>query len=214
MLVCEQSGSGDFNAMTTTKILRITTMTLVFLFSASLTTTASQKRFDGKWWTSLDSDEQYGFIVGFIDCYQDTLRRKIRSRATTQEYQRALDQFYAKHTDKNSVPVTDLMVTLVQTLKTSTHYLPGGEVWTEPHGFLDDQYWRESTDKERIGFLEGYIHCYQKYMRRPQVRFSRTAEEYSELLSKYFDDPAVDHTDEKIADVLHRFAARPVPARN
>ena len=189
-------------------------MTLVFLFSASLTTTASQKRFDGKWWTSLDSDEQYGFIVGFIDCYQDTLRRKIRSRATTQEYQRALDQFYAKHTDKNSVPVTDLMVTLVQTLKTSTHYLPGGEVWTEPHGFLDDQYWRESTDKERIGFLEGYIHCYQKYMRRPQVRFSRTAEEYSELLSKYFDDPAVDHTDEKIADVLHRFAARPDPVRN
>ena len=50
-------------------------------------------------------------------------------------------------------------------------------------------------------------------MRRPRVRFSRTVDEYSQLLSKYFED-RVDHTDEKIADVLHRFAANPASNRS
>ena len=125
------------------------TLTLIIIFAVSLTTigvTPGPKRFDGAWWTTADSQEQQGFIVGFID--------------------------------------------------------------NEAHGYLDGGYWNQSSDKERLGFLEGYIQCYEQYMRRPRVRFSRSVEEYSDLLTKYFEDPKVDHENEKIAYVLHRFAAR------
>ena len=168
--------------------------------------TSGEKRFDGKWWSSADSDEQRGFIIGYIDCYYDTVRRRVRSKAITEEYQKALSQFYAAHPDQSSTTVPELMAKLVQTLKTSVQRQPGGEVWNDRHGYLDGQWWRESTDKERIGFLEGYTSCYQQYAKSSRVRFSRTAEEYSELITRYFEDPSVDHTAEKIAHVLHRLA--------
>ncbi len=169
--------------------------------------TSEEKRFEGKWWASADPAEQRGFIVGYIDCYYDTLRRRVRSKAITDEYQKAISNFYAAHPDQNGNTVLRLMAKLVQTLKTTVVRQPGGEVWNGRHGYLDGQWWRESTDTKRIGFLEGYTSCYEQYVKRPRVRFSRTAEEYLELLTEYFEDPRVDHTDEKIANVLHRLAA-------
>jgi hypothetical protein len=170
--------------------------------------TPGEKRFDGKWWSAADSDEQRGFIIGYIDCYYDTVRRRVRSKAITEEYQKALSEFYAAHPDKSSSTVPEVMAKLVQTLKTTVQRQPGGEVWNERHGYLDGQWWRESTERERIGFLEGYTSCYQQYVKTQRVRFSLTAEEYSERLTKYCEDPSVDHTNEKIAKVLHRLAAR------
>lgn len=172
-----------------------------------------QQRFDRKWWNSVDSEEQQGFILGFSDCYGDTLRHKVRSDATNVEFRKALNDFYTTHTDQNSTEVPELVIRLLRTLKSSVHHLPGGEVWNELHGYLDGQYWNESTASERIGFLEGYIKCYQDYARRPRVRFSRTASEYSGLLTRYFENPDADHTDEKIAHVLHRFGDKLSPAR-
>jgi len=203
-------------------------ITLVFLISGLCTAIAlgqdmesapfklqatGQQRFDRKWWTSVDSEEQQGFILGFSDCYGDTLRHKVRSDATNVEFRKAVNDFYTTHTDQNSTDVPELVIRLLRTLKSSVHQLPGGEVWNEPHGFLDGQYWNESTENERTGFLEGYIKCYENYTRRPRVRFSRTASEYSELLTRYFENPGADHTDEKIAHVLHRFGDKLSPER-
>jgi hypothetical protein len=185
--------------------------------SAPITRQAiGQQRFDRKWWTSVDSDEQQGFIIGFSDCYGDTLRRKVTSDATNVEFLKAMNDFYTTHTDQNPTEVPELVIRLSRTLKSSVHHLPGAEVWNEPHGYLDGQYWNESTEKERLGFLEGYIKCYQDYARRPRVRFSCTAAEYSGLLTRYFENPSAsaDHTDEKIAHVLHRFGESLSPARN
>ena len=52
--------------------------------------------------------------------------------------------------------------------------------------------------------LKGTYSVTKVTMRRPRVRFSRSVEEYSDLLTKYFEDPKVDHENEKIAHVLHR----------
>lgn len=228
--------------MKTNRNLLVRTLTFALIFAGSLTTmsfaegnimesevtnftssvgrpaltiqTPIKSSLDGKWWSTAGSEEQQGVINGFIDCYQGTLRRYNKSGAAIEEYQKALTQFYAEHSDQNSTTVTEVMFRLVKTLKSNVKHLPGGEVWTEPHGFFDDQWWRESTKKERIGFLQGYIACYERYVKKPRVRFSRTAEEYSELLTKYFEAPNVDHTDEKIAHVLHRLAAGKTGSHN
>lgn len=220
--------------MITIRNFCIETLTLVFIFAGSLTTTLAlaetgstenrvtidvknvesrsqahgPQRFDGSWWAAADSEEQQGFIVGFLDCYYDTVKRRVTSEAFTEEYQKAVSEFYVAHPNQNSTTVPETMVRLVQTLKSSRKALPGGEVWNESHGYFDGGYWNQSTDKERLGFLEGYIQCYKNYMRRPRVRFSRSVEEYSGLLTKYFGDPKVNHEKEKIAHVLHRLAAR------
>src|SRR5687768_9067542 len=174
--------------MTTIRNLWIKTLTLIFISSGSLISltvaecsaienrvteaginaetraigiqASGQKRFDRKWWIAAFPDEQQGFIVGFSDCYYDTLRRKIRSKATTGEFQEALNQFYARQGDQISTTVPEFLERLFRTLRSNVQRQAGGEVWNERHGYLDGGYWNQSSDKERLGFLEGYIQCY------------------------------------------------------
>jgi hypothetical protein len=165
----------------------------------------NQQRFDGQWWISAAPEEQQGFVAGYGDCYDEDVKGPTKSNGRLFEYPQAVTDFYKKHPQQIATPLRQVLWNVFTTLETKYPAQPGGEVWDEPHGFFDGQYWKESVPKERVGYIEGYLLCYENEMKRPPAHFSKGAREYVELITNYFSDRHANHEDDKIANVLYRF---------
>jgi hypothetical protein len=162
--------------------------------------------FDGRWWTSVDEEEQIGFVSGYYDCYQYDLRKGVKSDASYEEWQNAANEYYAQAASHLDSPVPLVLRRLFRTLKTKSPRPKGGEHWREPHGFFDGLWWIGGTEKERIGFVEGYVWCRSKEDKKNRLKFSGTAEKYAGLLNQYFDDSR--NEERKVAHALYRFRDR------
>jgi len=81
--------------------------------------------------------------------------------------------------------------------------LPGAEVWTDPHGYLDGLWWRGGSPISQSGYLEGYLSCHQ-ITGRPAADFSKPIATYRKLITDYVAArPSRDHG--KIANILYLF---------
>ncbi len=167
-------------------------------------TPTDETSFDGQWWKVTAPQEQVGFIDGYYDCYKYDAKARTTANASDAEFQKAVSNFYEKHQDQLRTSVPTVLRDLVVTFKSPRVRPQGGEVWNEPHGYYDGQWWKESEPKEQIGYLEGYLSCYSHDVRRPRARFSKRAAEYQELIIQYYDSDPKHTEDDKIAYVLYR----------
>jgi hypothetical protein len=163
-------------------------------------------RFDAKWWHQADSDEQQGFIYGYLDCRQPPKAVK----ASIVDYQNAVTE--ALGTGKTSDPdaVTKAIEHAGTTLKSRD--TRGAENYTETHGFLDGEWWGDfngprpsgvaSNDK---GYVEGYLECSSAPVTLRAVRRYQTA------ISQHYASGR--HSHDKIANVLQPLLKPPVSSQ-
>jgi hypothetical protein len=154
--------------------------------------------FDPAWWKQADSDEQQGFIYGYLDCLQPAGAPEI----SINDVQAFISKTLAsqKQITPNAVTVA---IKLSLTAMKPRKILKGGEVFTGPHGFLDGGWWGgfegpwppNVTDEDR-GYLEGYLECSS-----PPVTIQAVGR-YQAAINQHYASGKYEH--DKIADVLQR----------
>jgi hypothetical protein len=162
-------------------------------------------RFDGNWWLSVTSEEQIGYLNGDADCIMTELGIQAKSPRSAEEDKRFITDFYTNNESLRSETVTHVH-------RKAWAFPPaqkakGGEVWHESHGYWDGDWWTQSSPRERLGFVEGYLRCYLDKPSKSRATFSRPPSYYVEQINAKYrvNDPPpipIEIIEEKIASVL------------
>jgi hypothetical protein len=160
-------------------------------------------RFDPAWWKQANSDEQQGFIYGYLDCLQPVGAPSV----SIDDLQGFISKTLASQKPSTPNAVT-AAIKLSLTAMKPRKVLKGGEVYTGPHGFLDGGWWGgfegpwppNVTDEDR-GYLEGYLEC-----GAPPVT-SQAVRRYQAVMNRHYASGKYEH--DKIADVLQRLLKPP-----
>ena len=150
-------------------------------------------RFDVVWWQNANSDEQQGFIYGYLDCRQIPKAAK----ASIVDYQNSVSISVKSQSTRDPNAITKAIESAAKTLKSRD--TRGAEVYDGPHGFLDGGWWGDQPanwgDSDR-GYLEGYLEC-----ALPPVT-SQAVSKYQRAIDRHYASGT--HDDDKIADVLQQ----------
>lgn len=165
---------------------------------ASIQKTPDVLRFDARWWQHTNSDEQQGFIYGYMDCRQP----QNAAKASIVDYQDAISEMMESQKTSNPKAVTEAIEYAWKTLK-PREIDKSAEMNAGPYGFLDGEWWGgfegpwplylASSDR---GYLEGYLECASAFVTVQAVRRYQTA------INQHYASGRESH--DKIADVLQR----------
>jgi hypothetical protein len=114
-----------------------------------------------------------------------------------------IDQSYKAHPSNLSLPIVALWQKLLAQAPPAKPRR-GGEVWTNPHGYYNGDWYKQSSYDERIGFLQGYIGCLRTYMKEPTESYSRQPGYYDDKIWDYIDTHPKAYN-EPIATMLARY---------
>jgi hypothetical protein len=176
---------------------------------------AKQTAYDGRWWASADHDRRSGFFWGAGDCLSWTAHVGKEffgssGDVTDKAFDEEVSKYYRQHPEERAVAVIEVWRKVARQMEKDTPQTPGGEVYTNPHGFLNGLWYRGSSQSEGFGFLEGYLGCLRNYVSRPTASYSRSVSYYDDKLRNYIAaDPKAD--DEAIANIFYRFRDKPKP---
>jgi hypothetical protein len=168
---------------------------------------SKETAYDGNWWLTKEVDERQAFIDGSGDCLIWVAH--VKGLGTGYEMEEKITRFYKTHPAAKRMPVVDVGRKVV---KESPPPKPsrGGEVWTNPHGYLNGTYWSQLYyDATRQAFLEGYLSCLRTCVSKPTQTYSRPAAYYVPKISKYIAAHPRTAYDEAIADILSRLRDNP-----
>jgi hypothetical protein len=179
---------------------------IVILIAASLphslngarqaSSSASPLRFDSRWWQHADSDEQQGFVYGYMDCRQPSKT----SKASIVEYQIAVSEMMKSQEATGAKAVAKAIEQAWRTLPSRS--IQGGEQYRGSHGFLDGEWWgsfegrpwpSNLADADR-GYVEGYLACGSAHTT------PRAVQRYQGELNRHYASGR--HQHDKVADVL------------
>lgn len=168
---------------------------------------ANREIYDGNWWLSVSFDERLGFYSGYDDCYTFDVKGPPLSGKPLgwgpYDYVPAISEYYERHPQDRPLSLLEVIVRIRKTASPRPE-TKGGEVWREPHGYYNGQWWWQASDDTRIGYVKGYLWCYGTMMAKPSARFSKPAGTYRSLMDHYIEsNPKADS--EKLAHILFRF---------
>jgi len=167
-----------------------------------------EKVYDGDWWARAAPDERSGFLQGAADCLEWAAHAKLPRAIDHLEEQ--IDRYYKAHPTDRNIAVTTVWQRVSTQGSPAKPSPPGGEVWTNPHGFFDGQWWRETSEAQNLGFIEGYLWCMRTCVNQPSETYSRPVSYYVDEISKYIAlHPKADG--QAVAKILSRFRDRPKP---
>jgi len=184
---------------------------------------AAGPTYDGDWWLSLGSWEQYGVVSGYEDCYVFEYRGDLAFSREIQAYIDDLNKYYLSDVALRKRTVSDAL-DIVRKIANEQLTPGAGDTPREAHGEFDGKFWFDADPAAELGFVEGYLACHSVKLKDADGKFSKTASEYVDLINKAYnitddtDDVDADKAPMKIADVLHRLkdqepppAAKPAP---
>ena len=85
----------------------------------------------------------------------------------------------------------------------------GGEVYNNPHGFLNGSWYQRGAESERFGFLEGYIGCLRTYIKGSEESYPKPIHYYDDKIWDYVDTHGIEASQEPAAHILSRFRDKP-----
>lgn len=144
-------------------------------------------RWSGEWWRNLPAPEQTGFVLGYYDC---PVGPTMVYGASSDDYIAYIESSEAKFGTSSSVVG---LLAAAHRHMSSHPVLDGGEKYRERHGWLDGEWWGDTTHgnaQEKQGYVEGYLACKSAKPTQASVSHLRSQ------IDKHFDHPA------KVANVL------------
>jgi hypothetical protein len=115
----------------------------------------AKPQFNGTWWLAANPGERSGFINGVADCMTWEAHKK-RYSATPEQLGEKITKFYKSDPGTKSLSVLDAW----QRVSPAGKEAPapkGGETWTNPHWYLNGDWWAQEGQTEQTGFVEGYL---------------------------------------------------------
>jgi len=162
------------------------------------------KTYDGNWWLASDSAKRIGFLDGVSDCLLSRVHEKWPTNSHPELDEQRITLYYKSNPVNTKMHIVDVWR---ETLSKSAPLKPtlGGEVYTNPHGYYDGEFWREGSDSANRGFLEGYIWCMHTSVKGPAESYSRSIDYYFEKIWDYLQAHPKTAYNEAIADILAHF---------
>jgi len=161
-----------------------------------------EKAFNGQWWLGADIEERSGFMEGAADCLTWTAHREGFS-ATPNQLSPKITQYYQTHSSERKQLVTEVWKKLQPEPSASTH-APDGESWKNAHWYLNGLWWRQSSETEQLGFLEGYRWCMRSCVKSKSQSYSHPDGYYVAKITEFLKaHPKGD--DESVASILLRY---------
>jgi len=119
---------------------------------------AAPTHFGRSWWVDLSDQNASGFVDGYADCLPPRRKGKqpgwnVTSKAMAEE----ITDYYARH-PQSQLLAGRVLLKVAATTK-GMPPSPGGEVYTNRHGYYDGLWWTQSRDNEQLGYVEGYLFC-------------------------------------------------------
>lgn len=162
--------------------------------------------YDGNWWAKADRYERLVFFWGAYDCQRWDAHVSTSYNVPEEAFDE-MTKYYEAHPAARSLPVVEVwkkVAAHVRIAKTPK----GGEVYSNPHSFLNGFWYRSSAESERFGFLEGYLGCLRTYVRGSAESFPKPIHYYDDQIWDYIKArPAAGG--EVVADILYRFRDKP-----
>lgn len=166
-------------------------------------TTMLKPSFEREWWLKTDADERSGFLNGASDCLTWTAHKN-GFNATPEQIMDKIDKYYKTHPGSANLNVIDVWQMIANQLKVSKGTEDPGETWKNAHWYLDGLWWRQSSEDEQLGFVEGYIWCMKTQVSAPTESYSRSASFYRRKIDAFVRaNPKL--SNEAVAVTLHRF---------
>lgn len=146
--------------------------------------TQANHHFDGKWWSTTSSEERSGFINGVADCLTWSAHEK-GFNATPEQLMDKITRFYKEHPESADLTVVDVWRQIGRKSSPDDGPTPHGETWKNPHWYLDGFWWREASEGERLGFLEGYLWCMRTQVPAPSEKYSKPVSFYIDRIDAF-----------------------------
>jgi hypothetical protein len=171
-----------------------------------------QEVYDGVWWLAADPSERTGFLNGASDCLMSKAHEKWPANTRPELDQESITQYYKTNAKDVHASIANVWREIVSK---STRRKPvrGGEVYTNPHGYFDGEFWREGSEPANRGFLKGYLWCMRTCVKEPTETYSQSIDYYWNKIWDYLQAHPKTAYNEAIADILSRFRdhTKPVP---
>lgn len=172
--------------------------------------------YDGKWWLSIGKKQREGFIDGYIACYSYDVRGLIRfAYESGQTYAPRLTDYLSNHPEEEGKPVEQTLWKIAKppyAPPPPKHHGVGSGPNTGKYGGYDGEFWREVDNSKRLGFVQGFLYCYEKNVRGIENDFPSEGSVYVKAISNWYgidenDEGAIDakRAGAKIPDVLLKF---------
>jgi hypothetical protein len=169
--------------------------------------------YDGNWWGSAEPQERDGYFSGAADCltwaaYAGRAFWGSSAAFTNAEVTAEVTKYYRDHPADRKLSVIEVWRNLGPQIGKSTPQTKGGEIYTNPHGYFDGTWYRQASEAERFGFLEGYIGCLRSYLKDSDETYSLPIHEYDDKIWDYISAHPTSYR-QAIADILRDFRDRP-----
>jgi hypothetical protein len=169
-----------------------------------------QEVYDGAWWLAADPSERTGFLDGASDCLLSKAHEKWPANTRPEMDQESITLHYKTNPKDVHASVADVW-RKTASKSTRPKPVPGSEVYTNPHGYFDGEFWREGSELANRGFLEGYLWCIRTCVKEPTETYSQSIDYYWTEIWDYLRAHPKTAYNEAIADILSRFRDRPKP---
>jgi hypothetical protein len=163
--------------------------------------------YDGNWWLAVDQYERVGFFWGAADCEAEDAHVPTSYVLPEDKFDQ-VTKYYQTHPAERALAVIEVSKRLSAGVRVPKP-LKGGEVYTNPHGFLLGSWYRQTDESKRFGFLEGYIGCLRTYIRGSADNYPKPIHYYDDKIWDYVDTHGIEAGQEPVAYILRRFRVQP-----
>jgi hypothetical protein len=109
---------------------------------------------DGNWWLSIDQEQRLGFLAGYFCCSYFDLKNQKYSRMSWRNIEPQITEYYNNKSNSKQVIIQNIIKLFVE--KNNSPSKPN----SKKYSFFDGEYWRQSDRPHKIGFIEGYVNCW------------------------------------------------------
>lgn len=150
---------------------------MISLLTANAACTRRSRPFayNGVWWVNTPLEQRLGFIDGFLDCHNYALQEPEKLTDSRSSYETAVSKYYDEHRGDRSMLAGRVLVRVADNLS------KGGK----PGEVYDGRIWLKYSEKERMGFVEGYLNALMPTSSR-SVRFPKSPEYYANRITRWY----------------------------
>lgn len=146
-------------------------------------------------------NQRMGFIDGYVDGYYYGLGEGEELNRRRSGLQAAITAYYQTHSADKEMPVGQVLRRVTKKVEASSPAISASPIEAKQSGEFDGLVWRHYSEKERIGFVEGFLNALMPQTSR-KVIFPKSPEYYSDEISSWYGFDRFNNHHGKIPDEM------------
>ncbi len=167
----------------------------------SCSRTQGFRGYDGSWWMNTPLDQRLGFIDGYVNGYYYGPGEGKALNRRRSGLQAAISAYYQTHRGDMEMLVGQVLRRVTKEVEASSPDISASPIEAKQGGEFDGLVWWHYSEKERIGFVEGFLNALMPQTSR-RVSFPKSPEYYADEISSWYGFDRFDNNHGKIPDEM------------